>query len=437
MASRRLDRLRLPVPRATWTLIDQAILSIGTFLLGIVLARHISLDAYGHYALFLGVLGLMNAGTGSLIFYPMTVHATVMGARERAGLVLSTLLLTLVFCAGLAVLLGLVIWRFVDPALLVPATCVFFAGQLQEATRRGLLSAFRHRDAIVGDAISFLGQLAVLFALMQVTPLDLAMALYAISFTSLLGACVQVAQLGLAGATPAPIARTLRDFWSLGRWSLGSNILLVARGAVLPWLLAALSGPAAAGVFQLVMNIVNVMNPVTIGLSNVIPQAAARAKAEGTGSALRQAWPYMAAGLPIVGLMTLLIIAVPDLIAHLVYGEAIPDPQAVAALRIMAIAGLFGYVAAASCAYLYGTGDGRTAMIGDVATSLAALVPVYPLVLAYGLAGACLAGALAMVVRAAWMIAIIARRLIAERRGAAAGCSRAPVRSEPAAELPA
>jgi O-antigen/teichoic acid export membrane protein len=42
------------IERASWTLVDQGVLSFGNFLLNVLLARTVSQEDYGEVALFLG-----------------------------------------------------------------------------------------------------------------------------------------------------------------------------------------------------------------------------------------------------------------------------------------------------------------------------------------------------------------------------------------------
>ena len=60
--------------RASWTLVDQCVVSGGNFLLNVLLARKLSQDDYGEFALFLGAIFLLRAIDYSLISYPVAVR---------------------------------------------------------------------------------------------------------------------------------------------------------------------------------------------------------------------------------------------------------------------------------------------------------------------------------------------------------------------------
>ena len=47
--------------RASWTLVDQCVVSGGNFMLNVLLARVLSEQDYGEFALFLGAIFLLRA----------------------------------------------------------------------------------------------------------------------------------------------------------------------------------------------------------------------------------------------------------------------------------------------------------------------------------------------------------------------------------------
>ncbi len=74
-----------------------------------------------------------------------------------------------------------------------------------------------------------------------------------------------------------------------------ANLLATLRMQFFPWVLAAISGTAAAANYQAASNLVQLTNPIILGLCNVIPQVSARGRA-GRGSRYAVAHrptPYM------------------------------------------------------------------------------------------------------------------------------------------------
>ena len=402
-------------PLATWTLIDQAVLSFGTFVLNIVLARHLPISHYGGYAMFVGIVSIMQVVCGTLLFYPLSVRGSLLAEAELRRLIVTGLGLTAILGVPLAVFLAILTELAIAPGLFLPAFSVLLASQLQEAVRRGLLAGFRHREAVLGDAISYLGQGALVILVVRQFDLDLASAFYAMAATSLAAAGVQWIQLALTGAAPFPLVETFRDFWTLGIWSLSSNVLNIVRGHSIPWLLSFVCGQATAGLFLAAVNIANMTNPVQTGISNIIPQAAARASARSESEALRAAWPYMATGFPIIAGLALAMIAAPEMLLTFAYQDTFEIAAIAGPLQVLAIAATFSYVAAAGCAYLHGVNGGREGLIADTASSACLLIAIYPAVHFLGMTGACIAALIATIVRAGFILLAIASRLARER----------------------
>ncbi len=397
---------------AVWTLVDQGVVSAGTFAFNIALARMVSLTEYGHYALFIGILALMQGVAGSLVFYPLSVRAAVLDEDGARALIATAGRITATICLPLALGLGWLVHTLIDPRLLWPTVAVLLASQAQEAARRGLLARFRHRDAILGDATSYLGQAALVVGLSAMFALDLAMALYAMAATSLLGCAVQRFQLGRCRAPRPPVLATATDFWSLGRWSISSTLLGLVRVQSLPWALAALAGPAAAGALQIALNLGNVVNPVLTGIANIIPQAASRAHRGGARAALTACAPFMIAGAPLIAGMALVMLAMPTTLLQIVYGMPTPVSELVGAVRWMGSAAIFSYLGVVGVAYLHGTNEGHGALVVDIGATVLALVILIPLISWFGLIGACATFALGAGARAIAIGALVAMRTL-------------------------
>ncbi|KQT50683.1 hypothetical protein ASG43_05195 [Aureimonas sp. Leaf454] len=424
--SRDLRRSLLRIWTGTTPLLDQGIISLSTFLFNILLARSIPLSDYGHYAMALGIILLMQTVSSSLIFYPLSIVASVADAGHRRDLVLSSLVLTAAVCLPMTLLLGALVGWLIDPALLLPSFALLAAGQLQEAVRRGLLSDLRHGTAILGDGIRYGGQVAALAAAAGMMPLSLPVALAIMAATALLGALVQSGQIGLRGARLVALAPLARAFWRLGRWSLTSNGLGIARTQCLPWLLGALSGPAAAGAYQIAMNIFNLTAPIVIGICNTVPQTAARALSGGTRAAWRASLPLIATGAPIVGLCCAAMLAFPRELVSLFYGHGVADEAIVGGIRVLAGSAAFAYAASVCCAFLHGVDGGRDGLIADLASTGVMLVLAVPMTTHYGLVGGCLALAAALAVRTACLVAAIGRRLAEPASAGSARPAEAP-----------
>ena len=79
------------------------------------------------------------------------------------------------------------------------------------------------------------------------------------------------------------------ESWNFAKWLLAAHIMASAQRQVAYWLLAALAGAAATGVFAACMSVVSFANPIMIGLGNLlIPKAVLAFKGSGRRGLLRQ-----------------------------------------------------------------------------------------------------------------------------------------------------
>ena len=91
---------RLHVLRASWTMFDQGLVSLGAFLVNVQLARQLAAEDYGTYALLYGGLLGLQLFNSSLLLYPMSIRLPVMQAAAKQQLRSSTVLLVAACITG-------------------------------------------------------------------------------------------------------------------------------------------------------------------------------------------------------------------------------------------------------------------------------------------------------------------------------------------------
>src|ERR1700755_78756 len=149
---------QLLIQRASWTLIDQGVVSFGNFLLNVLLARSLSEEDYGEFALFLGAIFMLRTIDYSFISYPLSVRLSAASDEERARLLGSTILLTVALSLVLVAAMALGTMLLEVDNIVLPACLCYLCWQAQETSRRCLLADFRYRAAVAGDGISYVGQ---------------------------------------------------------------------------------------------------------------------------------------------------------------------------------------------------------------------------------------------------------------------------------------
>lgn len=394
----------------TWTLANQAIVSVGTFALNILLARVAAPEEYGTFAILFSVMLLLQIANATLLHYPLTIRGAVAQTDARAEILGCGLILAGALSVVLSVALGAVALGMGRADLVGPAIVCFLAWQTQEGLRRCLFAEMRHRDATLGDTIASFGQIGAVAFMMMDGELDLADAFYAMSVTRLLAAMVQFAQIRLSLPSRGRLRDTALDFWTMGKWSLLNSTVAMVRIQIFPWSLAAMHGPAEAAFFQAALNIINLSNPVLIGLCNVIPQTAARSRMKhGYASAWRATRGLLLLGAVPLGIYFFGVIAFPDAMLRVVYGPGSPYLALGLALQLLTLGAIMSYPADIVGSYLLGVDESRLAFIANLAGGGAALALGVPLSLSYGLTGSCAAVAMAGVVRAAVTVQILSK----------------------------
>ncbi len=388
------------VVRSFWTLADQCMVSLSMFAINVQLARSFSLEDYGTFVFFLSVLLALQVVNASLIQYPLSVEGAVLDTARRRTLAGRAIVMTAGSLLPLSGVLALVGYGVGMPELVGPVMLYFIVWQLQEIGRRGLMSGLKHDKALWGDIVTYLGHIAVLHLLALGGHLTLERVYIAMTGPALAGAVVHFVILrpGFGGLSDLPAV--CRRFWSIGHWALANNLFLMLRVQSLVWLMAAMDGMASTAAFQAVVNLVNIANPIIIGMGNLVPQVAARGRStvpagEGALHPDEQAWLAIR-GYVVIGAAPLLVfyslaLLIPEQVLHIVYGATSPYADQEWPLRLLSIGALTGYLAEMVCSYFCGVQRSQFALMVNVAGTLAMFAVVGPLAAMYGIAGVCMA----------------------------------------------
>jgi O-antigen/teichoic acid export membrane protein len=395
--------------RGFWALSDQAVVSLGTFAASILLARGLPQQKYGLYALLFGLFLLLNVVHGALVTYPLQVKGAAADVNSLRGLVGKALALTGVLLLPLGAVMFGVTWAMGSPQLAFWALSGLAFWQLQETLRRGLAAHLHFREALLGDAFSYLGQAGLIWVFARTGELSLERAFAAMALASAVGAVVQAIQLGLARIASADMRQYASSCWTMGRWALLAGLGNIVTFQALPWALAYFHGLEEAAAFRAVANLLGVTHPVMLGVGNLILSAAARGRLEGgVAAARRSAMGYAAQGWLLLLPYSLALLLWPELALRLFYGEASPYVQLLTALRIFVLAYTFFYLAQVMGSLLNALEASRSTFLAQLAGifSLAALG--LPLLAVGGVVGAC-AGALAVNVSCSAVAAVLIR----------------------------
>jgi O-antigen/teichoic acid export membrane protein len=376
-----------------WSMSDQAIVSLGNFLLTVMLARYMSKPEYGVYVVTLGALLVGNAIHSALIAYPVSVIGAHVGPREIGQFASNAVLVTYVFALPVIGVLGAATWilsKHSDLYLFVIGAMLCW--QTHETVRRCLMSQLRHKATIFGDAVAYLGQIAlVLFLTFRHVQMRAQIGFMAIMVASLAGALVHASIIGLRAPAFSAALSLGRESIRLGRWSLFSVLGYWGTVSLLPWVLA-LRSLAEVANYQTMMNVVQVVNPVMFSVSNlVIPSVAHELrKPDGVRGARRITFVYMSQGLVILAPLFTGILVAPAFIMRVLYGRTTGYAENDAVLRILVIGGLATYMGHILTAYFFGRKEVEIVGRVQIAATAVALVCAPLIIPEWGITGAAL-----------------------------------------------
>lgn len=424
------------VGKGFWAVADQGVVSLGTFLTNILLARNLAMADYGAYALVFGVMLFLNNVHAALVTYPLSIRGAVVdpaGLRRLAGGALALAVALGVPLGTALVVAVLVVGR---PWLAPWVLAALGLWHLQETFRRGLIAHLRHRGAVWGDAVGYLGQAGLVFCLSSSGHLSLEAAFGVMAVTSAGAAAIQAVQLGVRSIAFRDGRRIATDFLDLGRWRLLGSLLGVVTTQAFTWAVALAHGLAAAAALQAVASVVAVAHPVMLGVGGLVVPAVARARSEaGPTSAWRVALGYATQGAALLAPYYVLVTLRPGWALWAFYGSSSPYLPIETPLRIFVLVYVLDYVAVVLGSLLNGLGDSRAASLCQLAAALAALGLGLPLAIAWGVTGAASGAAVVAGVTVACAYRLVRARIRARSDAALAFAGARPARRAPGSIL--
>jgi len=270
--------------RGAWGVADQALMSLTNFATLVFIARSVSPASFGLFSLALTAITLEMALAASVLNQPFTVISASRSGSGYRRYLTSVLLAQAAFAtlATLPVVLSAVVaaalgWKIA--ALIVMVAPAMVAWQLQEFLRDALYVESRLPAAFLNDVISYGSQLAAVVIASQAGVLTPVNCLAIVGATSGLAALVGLIQL--RSSITRSLSRTDLvadnvENWRFGKWTLGGTVLSLTSNSAVPFVLAALSGAASAGVLRVMVTAMAPTRVLLRGLQMSFGPAAAR-----------------------------------------------------------------------------------------------------------------------------------------------------------------
>jgi O-antigen/teichoic acid export membrane protein len=362
------------------------------------LARGLQPVEFGTFALLNAVILVALSFQANVIVSPLVVLAAPASAAEFRTYTTSALGLTLALLPVTALAIFLASASLHREATGLVAIVYVFAWQLQETTRRSLTSRLRYRDAIWGDAISYLGQ-ALLVGLLFMRPGSTLSEAFAImGATSLVAAALQCWQARLVYVTWEQVLEAAVSFWNLGKWLAVGSAMGLALGPLYPWLVSWFHGRESAAAFQAVLNVVSITNPIILSIQAIVVPATAtfliahdrRTNKSVLGLAMRYVLQ-----LELVLAPVFLVLALwPHRVLALFYGKDSVYCNETIALRVAVVATMLLIPQTVLLAAFTGAGRTKRNTVVVGAGTAVALVSAPPLIFADGVVGGIVAMAI-------------------------------------------
>lgn len=335
---------RLAASRTIWAMGDQGMLSLGNFAVNIILARNVSTTDYGIFTLTISLFFLLSGLHGSVVNYPLILKIAREGAEGTPRLTGMAITLSLFVMVPLIIALGAFTMIVDRQALFLWAAMAFVTWRFQEIIRRSLMAQLKYREAALGDAISYLGQGAVMLGILYFDQLSLPAVFLAMASTSALAFAVQLVQVGVRFSPLSTMGPFVKDCWELGRWVIMRRVVGVVQGQGVSWVLASIYGVEATASYRAAVNILAVTHPIMQGIANLVEPSVAHAHKAGMKRVARVSWRLGVQGAVMVYPYFFVLTFLPDLALRLYYGAGSPYTELGNIVAIMAAGYAIGYV---------------------------------------------------------------------------------------------
>lgn len=284
---------------AAAAIVERALLGATTFAVTILLGRWSGPDELGLFIIFFPLLFIAIAIQESLITAPYTVYSADHSDRESrrsylGGVLANTLALIALASIAFAVA-AVVLFNIARPepgwaaAALAAATPFVL---LREFARRVVYAELKPQTAVaISGSVSLL-QLAMMASLHLSGRLNAATSFAAMGASSAIVAAVWFfANRAMIQFRQAPGLAAFRKNWSLGSWSVATQVGEIVRTQMFPWLLAIVANDATAGVFGACAIVAALPTPLHVALSNILlPQFVQELKQRGAAAADHLMW---------------------------------------------------------------------------------------------------------------------------------------------------
>jgi O-antigen/teichoic acid export membrane protein len=288
---------------------------------------------------------------------------------------------------------------------------------LREFARRVVYAELKPQTAVaISGSVSLL-QLAMMAGLHLSGRLNAATSFAAMGASSAIVAAVWFfANRAMIQFRQAPGLAAFRKNWSLGSWSVATQVGEIVRTQMFPWLLAIVANDATAGVFGACAIVAALPTPLHVALSNILlPQFVQELKQRGAAAADHLMWQATGWLSAVMLAYFAVIVATSAWIVPAIYGGEYEGTQH--AVIILTLAQVFAGASLPAARALFVLHRPDQVFLSHLAGIVINLTLGVALVESSGIVGAAyatLAGAIIKAVLGIWWYLAEARRQLAE-----------------------
>ena len=312
-----------------WALADQAMVSGVNFLTGLLLARFLGISEFGVFTLLWMAVLFVNSIQLALIVSPMMSIGPKQPEREKGTYYSALVIQQAVFAVVtfFTLYLGAHLAGIFNPQWSVShlALPLAFAGtsfQCQDFIRRYFFCHNNPVAAFWNDAISYLGQIAILMTLFFTSGLDVNLVLWVIAITSMLAIMIGMFKVAVYKVSLGDVILAMKRNWVISKWLTGSAILQWTSGNLFVLAAGALLGVTAVGALKAAQNIIGVTHILFQSLENIVPVKASvlfsRLGVEGLVKYLKQV-AFLGGG--VISIICILVGVFAEDLMGLIYGS--------------------------------------------------------------------------------------------------------------------
>ncbi len=395
---------------------DQIWVSGCHFLIAIILARWMGIEAFGLFAFIWMVLLFVSSLHQSFVAIPMMTFAPSKSKIERKGY-FNNLLSIQIIVAALSFVFGYFFcffaeiffpeWSLKEVAL--PTACFVAFYLMHDFLRKYYYTNDKVLYAFILDLFAYLPQFLIIISFYLSNNLSLYNAILGIAFGYAFASFGFIFSPFFKQKIKINLfSNVLSQHWAFSKWLIGKSLLQWFSGNSFILAAGALLGPAAMGAIRIAQNVIGVLNILFIALENYLPIQAAKIYSK---DGIKTLTEYLKTISLKGGAFTLLtassIILFAKPILNVLYGTS--NAESTLLLKGFAVLYFFVFMALPLRMILRTTEETKYVFYAYAISTAFSLSLAYPMVKNWGLAGVILGLVLAQVIMQIFYLYVIKR----------------------------